>query len=61
MKYKVKLSYGPDFIFDNIEEAGTFFDHALRHAESDLKWASLEPIYPEPDAEDVNAEEVEDD
>ena len=61
MLYKVKLAYGPDYFFDNIEEAAAFFDQAIRHAEDDLKWAALEPIYPEPDAEDVNAEEVSDD
>ena len=58
MKYKVKLSYGPDFLFNNIEEASTFFDQALRHTVEALKWAAIEPIYPEPDAAD---EEVDDD
>lgn len=57
MKYKVKLSYGPDFIFDNIEEASVFFDQALRHTAETLKWASIEPIYQDPD----DAEEVSDD
>lgn len=57
MMYKVKLAYGPEYIFDNIEEAGAFFDQAIRHAESDLKWASIEPIYPESD----ESEEVDDD
>ena len=62
MKYKVKLSYGPDYFFDNIEEAGTFFDQALRHADGVPNWPSIEPVYPESDdAEDVNAEEVDDD
>lgn len=54
MKYKVKLSYGPDFIFDNIEEASVFFDQALRHTVDVLKWAAIEPIYPEQDAEEVD-------
>lgn len=49
MKYKVKLSYGPDFIFDNIEEASVFFDQALRHTVDVLNWAAIEPIYPESD------------
>ena len=57
MKYKVKLSYGPDYIFDDIEEASVFFDQALRHSVDKLKWAAIEPIYPESDA----AEEVSDD
>lgn len=57
MKYKVKLSYGPEFIFDNIEEAAAFFDQAIRHSEIDLKWTSIEAVYPEPD----ETEEVDDD
>lgn len=56
MKYKVKLSYGPDYLFDNIEEASVFFDQALRHSVDELKWAAIEPVYP-----DDAAEEVEDD
>ena len=54
MKYKVKLSYGPDYLFDNIEEAGVFFDQALRHADDVLRWASIEVVYPESDAEEVS-------
>lgn len=57
MKYKVKLAYGPEYIFDNIEEAGAFFDQAIRHADDELKWAAIEPIYPE----QVASEEVSDD
>lgn len=57
MKYKVKLSYGPDYLFDNIEEASVFFDQALRHSVDELKWAAIEPVFPEPD----ETEEVEDD
>lgn len=57
MMYKVKLSYGPEYLFDNIEEAGAFFDQAVTHAEDELKWAAIEPIYPEPD----ETEEVDDD
>ena len=54
MKYKVKLSYGPDYLFDNIEEAGVFFDQALSHADDVLKWPSIEVVYPESDAEAVD-------
>ena len=55
MMYRVKLAYGPEYYFDNIEEAGAFFDQAIRHAENDLKWAAIEPVYPEPDeTEEVN-------
>ena len=57
MLYKVKLSYGHDYYFDNIEEASAFFDQAIRHAEDDLKWAAIEPVYQEPD----ETEEVDDD
>ena len=63
MKYKVKLSYGPDYLFDNIEEAAIFFDQALKHANDVLRWAAIEPVCPESDdAEEVNdTEEVEND
>lgn len=57
MKYKVKLAYGPEYIFDSIEEAGVFFDQALRHADDVLRWAAIEPVYPESN----DAEEVSDD
>ena len=57
MNYKVKLSYGPDYIFDNIEEASTFFDQALTHSVDELKWAAIEPVYPGT----ADAEEVSDD
>lgn len=57
MKYRVKLAYGPEYIFDSIEEAGVFFDQAVRHATEPLKWPNIEPVYPESD----DAEEVEDD
>ena len=57
MNYKVKLSYGPDYIFDNIEEASTFFDQAIKHSVDELKWAAIEPVYPVT----VDAEEVSDD
>lgn len=57
MKYKVKLAYGPEYIFNSIEEAGVFFDQALRHATEPLKWANIESVYTDDDA----AEEVSDD
>ena len=57
MQYKVKLNYGPEYIFDSIEEAGSFFDQALRHATEPLKWTNIEPVYPESE----DAEEVTDD
>lgn len=57
MKYKVKLAYGPEYLFDNIEEAAAFFDQAIRHAEDVLRWAAIEPVYPEPD----ETEEVDND
>ena len=57
MNYKVKLSYGAEFIFDNIEEAGTFFNQALRHAVDRYDYSDIEPIYPTAD----DGEEVSDD
>lgn len=57
MKYKVKLSYGPDYVFDNIEEAGVFFEQALIHTVDELRWSSIEPVYDKPEQDD--AEEVE--
>ena len=55
MKYKVKLNYGTEFIFDNIIEAAVFFEKALEHAVEPYNYAAIEPIYPEPDeTEEVN-------
>lgn len=57
MKYKVKVSYSAEFIFDTIEEAAAFFDQAVRHSVERYTYANIEPIYTEPDA----AEEASDD
>lgn len=42
--YNVRLGYSDVFFFDNIEEAATFFDQAIRHSENVYKWAALEPV-----------------
>lgn len=57
MKYRVKVAYNVECIFDTIEEAAAFFDQAVRHGVEKFTYAKIEPIYPEPDA----AEEVSDD
>lgn len=43
--YNVRLGYAEVFFFDNIEEAATFFDQAIRHSENTYKWAALEPVH----------------
>lgn len=58
--YQVKLGYSEEFFFDNIEEASTFFDQAMRHSKTEYRWASIEPVYCTP-AQDDNKEVVEDD
>ena len=30
--YIVKMGYSDEFLFDNIEEAATFYDQAVRHS-----------------------------
>ena len=57
--YQVKLGYSEEFFFDNIEEAGVFFDQAIRHSETEYRWASIEPVYDHPEQD--TSEEVSDD
>ena len=57
--YQVKLGYSDEFFFDSIEEAGVFFDQAIRHAKSEIRWASIEPVYCTPVQDET--EEVSDD
>lgn len=59
--YLVKMGYSDEFFFDNIEEAATFYDQALRHSKKELKWTVIEPVYNHPEQdEDVKDEEVND-
>ena len=55
------MGYSDEFFFDNIEEAATFYDQALRHSKKELKWTVIEPVYNHPEQdEDVKDEEVND-
>ena len=54
MKYMVKLNYSSYFLFDNIEEASTFFDQAVKHSTDGCRYASIEPVYPDDAAEEVS-------
>lgn len=55
--YLVKMGYSEEFFFDNIEEAASFFDMAIRHSNTEQKWASIGPVYDHPEQD----EEVKDD
>lgn len=58
--YVVKMGYSDEFFFDNIEEAATFYDQALRHSIKELKWTGIEPVFcnPEDPAKDDEEHEV---
>jgi hypothetical protein len=62
--YIVKMGYSDEFFFDNIEEAATFYDQALRHSVKALKWTSIEPVYEQSEQNEEEhdvAEEVKND
>lgn len=62
--YVVKMGYSDEFFFDNIEEAATFYDQAIRHSNKALKWTAIEPVYEQPEQNEEEhdvAEEVKND